>query len=389
MRGFFVVAFTFAIALSSAAKADVYWSSIATACTADSLSIQNDRYSAVPDSYISPNPGNVDPITLVCPVSRKAGVPLPHILSVTYLDGTGDATSAAVKAQLIRVKRTNGSARAVVAEVSSDSFASKTVGNHKSDLFTHVLDFATNYYYVRIDIDRSLAKEKVRGIGVALESTCGDGIVTAPEACDDGNGTDGDGCSSACVVEGGYQCTGSPSVCTPIACLPENCSSSVCATASCFINMCQITPVGQFTPCGATTSCDGSGNCVAQCGDGLIDASEQCDDGNFNNGDGCSSSCVIESGYECSGTPSTCTLKPVLTVNVIGSAFGHVTSNDGVFNSCTGNCTHAYASGTTITLVAVATGGTFGGWSGACAGTGACVIQQIAADTAVTATFNQ
>jgi len=153
--------------------------------------------------------------------------------------------------------------------------------------------------------------------------------------------------------------------------------------------MCQITPVGQFTPCGATTSCDGSGNCVAQCGDGLIDASEQCDDGNFNNGDGCSSSCVIESGYECSGTPSTCTLMPVLTVDVVGSAFGHVTSNDGVFNSCTGNCTHAYASGTTITLVAVATGGTFGGWSGACAGTGACVIQQIAADTAVTATFNQ
>lgn len=388
MRGFFV-ACAFAVALSGAARAEVYWSSIATACTPASIAIQSDRYSAVPDSYISPNPGNVDPITLICPVSQKAGVPLPHILSVTYLDGTGDATSAAVKAQLIRVKRSNGSARAVVTEVSSDNFASKTVGNHKSDLFTHVLDFATNYYYVRIDIDRSLAKEKVRGIGVALESTCGDGIVTAPEACDDGNGTDGDGCSSACVVEGGYQCTGSPSVCTPIACLPENCPSSACATATCQINMCQITPVAQFTQCGATTSCDGSGNCVAQCGDGLIDASEQCDDGNFSNGDGCSSSCTVESGYECSGTPSVCNLKPVLTVNVVGSAFGHVTSNDGVFNSCTGNCTHAYASGTTITLVAATTGGTFAGWSGACAGTGACVIQNITTDTTVTATFNQ
>ncbi|HEU4382488.1 MAG TPA: hypothetical protein VFR85_03205, partial [Anaeromyxobacteraceae bacterium] len=43
---------------------------------------------------------------------------------------------------------------------------------------------------------------------------CGNGQVEAGEGCDDGNLTNGDGCSSACSVEAGWTCTGSaPSVC--------------------------------------------------------------------------------------------------------------------------------------------------------------------------------
>ena len=47
---------------------------------------------------------------------------------------------------------------------------------------------------------------------------CGDGIVQAElgETCDDGNFFDGDGCSSTCQVEAGFQCVGEPSVCSPI-----------------------------------------------------------------------------------------------------------------------------------------------------------------------------
>lgn len=36
------------------------------------------------------------------------------------------------------------------------------------------------------------------------------------------------------------------------------------------------------------------------CGDGLLDLGEMCDDGNMGDGDGCSSSCEIESGWVCS-----------------------------------------------------------------------------------------
>ncbi len=44
------------------------------------------------------------------------------------------------------------------------------------------------------------------------------------------------------------------------------------------------------------------------CGNGAIDAGEECDDTNIANGDGCSASCTIESGYACSGDPSSCSL---------------------------------------------------------------------------------
>ena len=47
---------------------------------------------------------------------------------------------------------------------------------------------------------------------------CGNGAVAMPEACDDGNTADGDGCSSLCTVEASYECflpndAGTPSVC--------------------------------------------------------------------------------------------------------------------------------------------------------------------------------
>lgn len=66
---------------------------------------------------------------------------------------------------------------------------------------------------------------------------CGDGILQAPEECDDGNVLNGDGCSTACKIE---------------------------------------IPTGPV------------------CGDGILQAPEQCDDGNLLSGDGCSSTCMIE-----------------------------------------------------------------------------------------------
>jgi cysteine-rich repeat protein len=42
-----------------------------------------------------------------------------------------------------------------------------------------------------------------------------------------------------------------------------------------------------------------SGRLVAECGNGLLDATETCDDGNTLNNDGCSSVCHIERGWKC------------------------------------------------------------------------------------------
>jgi len=50
-----------------------------------------------------------------------------------------------------------------------------------------------------------------------------------------------------------------------------------------------------------------SGVCQAQCGDGLIAGTEQCDDRNRLSNDGCSSTCQIETLWACTGQPSVCT----------------------------------------------------------------------------------
>ena len=58
--------------------------------------------------------------------------------------------------------------------------------------------------------------------------------------------------------------------------------------------------------CAAGYNNSGSACISSFCGDNVVDAGEQCDDGNASNSDGCSDVCAIETGYTCSGQPNTC-----------------------------------------------------------------------------------
>ena len=49
----------------------------------------------------------------------------------------------------------------------------------------------------------------------AALSECGNGALEDGEECDDGNPDGGDGCAENCLVEEGYECNGTPSVCSP------------------------------------------------------------------------------------------------------------------------------------------------------------------------------
>lgn len=76
-----------------------------------------------------------------------------------------------------------------------------------------------------------------------------------------------------------------------------------------------------------------------------------------------------------------------LSVSEAGNGTGGVTSNPAGIN-CPTTCSASFTSGAQVTLVESASeGSTFAGWSGACTGTGACVVTMTAAESVV-ATFN-
>ncbi|MDH3307627.1 MAG: malectin domain-containing carbohydrate-binding protein, partial [Acidimicrobiia bacterium] len=87
------------------------------------------------------------------------------------------------------------------------------------------------------------------------------------------------------------------------------------------------------------------------------------------------------------GVTATFTLDPVFfTLTAATSGSGSVSSAP-VGISCGGDCTEDYLSGTSVTLTPAAAGGwSFDSWSGACAGSGACVVLMDGAKS-VTATF--
>lgn len=85
-------------------------------------------------------------------------------------------------------------------------------------------------------------------------------------------------------------------------------------------------------------------------------------------------------GTPCGGASAT------LTVTAAGTGSGTVASSPAGI-SCPGNCAAAFAAGTAVSLSATPAGGSsFGGWSGACSGTGACNVT-LDINRAVTATF--
>ena len=75
-----------------------------------------------------------------------------------------------------------------------------------------------------------------------------------------------------------------------------------------------------------------------------------------------------------------------LTVSKSGNGTGVVTSSPGGIN-CGATCSANFTSGASVSLTATpASGSTFAGWSGACAGTGACMVSMNSV-VSVTATF--
>ncbi|CAI2374485.1 unnamed protein product [Moneuplotes crassus] len=147
------------------------------------------------------------------------------------------------------------------------------------------------------------------GLGIAQMAvctpTCGDSTIRGRETCDDGGEINGDGCDSNCHLEPGFECSGTPSVCN------LKCSNGSINPGEQCDDRNDNNGDGCNSNCQIETGyeCFGSpSSCNLLCSNGVVDAGEQCDDANTNNGDGCNSNCQIENGYECSGYQSSCNL---------------------------------------------------------------------------------
>jgi cysteine-rich repeat protein len=87
---------------------------------------------------------------------------------------------------------------------------------------------------------------------------CGEGMIDAGEGCDDGNRTDGDGCSSTCTVEPCYACSGEPSACTALPdATPCNDGDPCTLGDTCDDAQCVATAFA----CPLCRACDGNGGC--------------------------------------------------------------------------------------------------------------------------------
>ncbi len=73
-----------------------------------------------------------------------------------------------------------------------------------------------------------------------------------------------------------------------------------------------------------------------ECGDGFVGQGEQCDDGDNNDGDGCSATCTEEDGFDCDGVPSVCvtTCGDGVTAGVEQCDDGNTTAGDGCDAEC-------------------------------------------------------
>jgi cysteine-rich repeat protein len=124
---------------------------------------------------------------------------------------------------------------------------------------------------------------------------CGDRVLDAGEQCDDGNTTSGDCCTAGCLeVPDGTACTD-----TELCSVGATCQDGICGTCTVGNQCSGLCGSGHCTRAGAICEC-GYTTTSPICGNGIVEAGEECDDGNTVSDDGCSATCTLELPPGCS-----------------------------------------------------------------------------------------
>jgi cysteine-rich repeat protein len=149
------------------------------------------------------------------------------------------------------------------------------------------------------------------GTDGTIQVPCGNGELDDDEECDDGNRTNGDGCSYLCWVE-------NPTCGDGVRVRAEACDDGNTASGDGCQADCRLLEDGYL--CVPGNPC----TLYHQCGDSRVDPNELCDDGNLTSGDGCSR-CDLEVGWACEGMPSFCHRTTCGDANIEG----HESCDDG------------------------------------------------------------
>jgi len=164
---------------------------------------------------------------------------------------------------------------------------------------------------------------------------CGDGRVSGRESCDDGNLRKGDGCSDECKLEPGFTCPTAGALCRATRCgdrivaADEQCEDGDDPPASgdgCSAQ-CRLEP---------GWVCDKPGSACRRtvCNDGKREGSEACDDGNLVLGDGCTPFCEVEPDCSAGACRSRCGDGLILPNSDEVCDDGNVADHDGCSSQC-------------------------------------------------------
>ena len=144
---------------------------------------------------------------------------------------------------------------------------------------------------------------------VITPTSCGDGNLDIGEGCDNGTGNT----NTPCTPPYGGTCNYCSLSCESITIAGAHCGDTITnGNEVCDGNSRSCTINGYSGTQSCNTGCSEWNTCVPTqyCGDGSItNPPENCDDGNVLSGDGCSNSCLTESGWDCLGQPSVCALR--------------------------------------------------------------------------------
>lgn len=187
--------------------------------------------------------------------------------------------------------------------------------------------------------DRKICRD-----GACSPAVCGDGIVTAPEECDDGTNDGSGGCGPDCrfscvssdparscapadPCQGPSACDDAKHTCAPRTPLADGTScgaGQVCRSGRCLSGSCGDGVVDGGEECDPPdgVTCDATCHRIgaAVCGNGVREAGEQCDDGNLVNLDGCDSSCRFEQAQRANAIQMKYATDAFCTANALGEA---------------------------------------------------------------------